>query len=64
MDSKYTGQEVENLLDSIQNKQDKITQSNKLDYSLLSNTPTIPDSYDKTEIDGMLGDVESLINAL
>lgn len=62
----------------VDGKQDKITESNKLSYSLLSGTPTIPDAvteqtvegwgftkgYTKSEIDNMIGNIETLLAAL
>jgi hypothetical protein len=67
----YTKQETNDLLD---NKQDEITQTNKLDYSLLDNTPTIPsktsdltndsDFTTKTYVDNIVGDIESILETL
>jgi hypothetical protein len=71
LDDYYTKQETNNLLD---NKQDKITQTNKLDYSLIDNTPTIPsktsdltndsDFTTKTYVDNIVGDIESILETL
>ena len=67
----YTKTETNNLLN---NKQDKITQTNKLDYSLIDNTPTIPsktsdltndsDFTTKIYVDGLVGDINTALDTI
>lgn len=67
----YTKTQTNNLLD---NKQDKITQTNKLDYSLIDNTPTIPsktsdltndsDFTTKTYVDNIVGDINTALDTI
>lgn len=67
----YTKQETNNLLD---NKQNKITQTNKLDYSLIDNAPTIPsktsdltndsDFTTKTYVDGLVGNIATALDLI
>jgi hypothetical protein len=71
LDDYYTKQETNDLLD---NKQDEITQTNKLDYSLLDNTPTIPsktsdltndsDFTTKSYVDGLVGDIATTLDEI
>ena len=71
LDDYYTKTETNNLLNT---KQPSITNDNKLPYTLISGTPTIPsktsdltndsDFTTKTYVDNIVGDIETILTTL